>query len=68
MTTTPRFIRTERYREWLIDEPRRAVAQARAEANATRTHFEDALERAGDLVLAGYWSEARAVLALAMEA
>lgn len=70
MTTTPRFTGrngTANYRQWLIDEPRRAVRQARAEANAQRTSWEDALERAGELVLAGYWSEARAVLKLAME-
>ncbi len=71
MTTTPRFTGangTQYYREWLIDEPRRAVRQAQAEANATQTVLEAALERAGELFVAGFWSEARAVLALAMEA
>ena len=70
MTTTPRFTGrngTANYREWLKAEPARAVAQARAEANARQTYWENALERAGELFVAGFWSEARAVLALAME-
>lgn len=70
MTSTPRFTGTngtQRYREWLCDEPARAVRQAQAEANA-QPLLHDALERAADLFQAGFWSEARAVLALAMEA
>jgi len=70
MTRTPHFTGkhgTRNYRQWLIDEPKRAIAQARAEANASQTLLENALERAGELFVAGRWSEARAMLALAME-
>ncbi len=69
-TETPRFTGKHgdrNYRQWLNDDAVYRVGQARAAANARQTVFEDALERSGELFVAGRWAEARAVLALAME-
>jgi hypothetical protein len=63
MTTDIRTSSNATYRQWLIDEPQRAVAQARAEGRIARGKCngwrENALERAGDYALAGEWSESR---------
>jgi hypothetical protein len=55
MTTDIRTTSNATYRQWLIDEPQRAVAQARAESLVIHGQIpawrEDALARAGDFAL-----------------
>lgn len=61
--TSQRITNNRSYRQWLVDEPQRAVRQAAAEGRVERGECNDwrmdALERAGELALAGEYQASR---------